>query len=104
MSVELVAIFEPDEAQARVIRRYVMRQQLLSPAPSLKSPVDTGLRAVARIGKGGLRVLPRRLARGLAAVVLLHGGLLGPGRRRGQGLTRNDLVADLAAQMTGRRR
>lgn len=30
MSVELVAIFAPDEAQARVIRRYVMRQQLLS--------------------------------------------------------------------------
>jgi len=30
MSVELVAIFEPNEAQARVIRRYVMRQQLLS--------------------------------------------------------------------------
>ena len=30
MSVELVAIFTTDEAQARVIRRYVMRQQLLS--------------------------------------------------------------------------
>jgi len=30
MSVELVAVFEPNEAQARVIRRYVMRQQLLS--------------------------------------------------------------------------
>jgi hypothetical protein len=30
MSVELVAIFDVDEAQARVIRRYVMRQQLLS--------------------------------------------------------------------------
>ena len=30
MSVELVALFEPNEAQARVIRRYVMRQQLLS--------------------------------------------------------------------------
>jgi hypothetical protein len=30
MSVELVAIFDSDEAQARVIRRYVMRQQLLS--------------------------------------------------------------------------
>jgi hypothetical protein len=30
MSVELVAIFAADEAQARVIRRYVMRQQLLS--------------------------------------------------------------------------
>jgi hypothetical protein len=30
MSVELVAIFEADETQRRVIRRYVMRQQLLS--------------------------------------------------------------------------
>jgi hypothetical protein len=30
MSVELVAIFQVNEAQARVIRRYVMRQQLLS--------------------------------------------------------------------------
>jgi hypothetical protein len=30
MSVELVAIFSADEAQARTIRRYVMRQQLLS--------------------------------------------------------------------------
>jgi hypothetical protein len=30
MSVELVAIFAADEAQARVIRRYVLRQQLLS--------------------------------------------------------------------------
>jgi hypothetical protein len=30
MSVELVAIFAADETQARVIRRYVMRQQLLS--------------------------------------------------------------------------
>jgi hypothetical protein len=30
MSVELVAIFDVTEAQARVIRRYVMRQQLLS--------------------------------------------------------------------------
>jgi len=30
MSVELVAIFNVTEAQARVIRRYVMRQQLLS--------------------------------------------------------------------------
>ena len=30
MSVELVAIFASDEAQARIIRRYVMRQQLLS--------------------------------------------------------------------------
>jgi hypothetical protein len=30
MSVELVAIFEPDEGRARVIRRYVMKQQLLS--------------------------------------------------------------------------
>jgi hypothetical protein len=30
MSVELVAIFAADEAQARIIRRYVMRQQLLS--------------------------------------------------------------------------
>ncbi|MFB9362561.1 hypothetical protein [Actinoplanes nipponensis] len=30
MSVELVAIFEASEAQARIIRRYVMRQQLLS--------------------------------------------------------------------------
>jgi len=29
MSVELVATFDTDEAQARVIRRYVMRQQLL---------------------------------------------------------------------------
>jgi hypothetical protein len=30
MSVELVAIFRPDEKQARIIRRYVMHQQLLS--------------------------------------------------------------------------
>jgi hypothetical protein len=30
MSVEIVAIFASDESQARVIRRYVMRQQLLS--------------------------------------------------------------------------
>jgi hypothetical protein len=30
MSVELVAIFVADEKQARIIRRYVMRQQLLS--------------------------------------------------------------------------
>ncbi|MFI5935582.1 hypothetical protein [Actinoplanes sp. NPDC051494] len=30
MSVEIVAVFAPDESQARVIRRYVMRQQLLS--------------------------------------------------------------------------
>ncbi|MET8148982.1 hypothetical protein ACIBSW_33035 [Actinoplanes sp. NPDC049668] len=30
MSVEMVAVFEPDESQARIIRRYVMRQQLLS--------------------------------------------------------------------------
>jgi hypothetical protein len=30
MSVELVAIFQVNEAQARIIRRYVMRQQLLS--------------------------------------------------------------------------
>ncbi|MFI7546382.1 hypothetical protein [Actinoplanes sp. NPDC049599] len=30
MSVELVALFSADEAQARLIRRYVMRQQLLS--------------------------------------------------------------------------
>ena len=30
MSVELVAIFHANEAHARVIRRYVMRQQLLS--------------------------------------------------------------------------
>jgi hypothetical protein len=30
MSVELVAIFDASEAQARTIRRYVMRQQLLS--------------------------------------------------------------------------
>ncbi|WP_067496212.1 hypothetical protein [Actinoplanes sp. TFC3] len=30
MSVEIVAVFDSDEAQARVIRRYVMRQQLLS--------------------------------------------------------------------------
>lgn len=30
MSVELVAIFTTNEAQARIIRRYVMRQQLLS--------------------------------------------------------------------------
>jgi hypothetical protein len=29
-SVELVAVFLPDETQARVIRRYVMHQQLLS--------------------------------------------------------------------------
>jgi hypothetical protein len=32
MSVELVATFDTDETQARVIRRYVMRQQLLSRA------------------------------------------------------------------------
>ncbi|MDT5041950.1 MAG: hypothetical protein QOE51_2935 [Actinoplanes sp.] len=32
MSVELVAIFLPDEAQARIIRRYVMRQQVLNRA------------------------------------------------------------------------
>lgn len=30
MSVEMVAIFEADEAQARIIRRYIMRLQLLS--------------------------------------------------------------------------
>jgi acylphosphatase len=30
MSVEIVAVFDSDETQARVIRRYVMRQQLLS--------------------------------------------------------------------------
>nr|BFE76482.1 hypothetical protein GCM10020092_097830 [Actinoplanes digitatis] len=30
MSVEMVAVFDPDESQARIIRRYVMRQQLLS--------------------------------------------------------------------------
>jgi len=30
MSVEIVAIFAGDESQARVVRRYVMRQQLLS--------------------------------------------------------------------------
>jgi hypothetical protein len=30
MSVELVAIFVADEAQARVVRRYILRQQLLS--------------------------------------------------------------------------
>lgn len=30
MSVELVAIFQADEGQAQVIRRYVLRQQLLS--------------------------------------------------------------------------
>ena len=30
MSVELVAIFVQNENQARIIRRYVMRQQLLS--------------------------------------------------------------------------
>ena len=30
MSVEIVAIFATDESQARIIRRYVMRQQLLS--------------------------------------------------------------------------
>lgn len=30
MSVEVVAIFLPDEKQARIIRRYVMHQQLLS--------------------------------------------------------------------------
>jgi len=30
MSVELVAIFETDESQARIIRRYVLKQQLLS--------------------------------------------------------------------------
>jgi hypothetical protein len=32
MSVEVVAVFDADEAQARVIRRYVMRQQLLARA------------------------------------------------------------------------
>lgn len=30
MSVEVVAVFTPDEPQARVIRRYVFRQQLMS--------------------------------------------------------------------------
>jgi len=30
LSVELVAIFLPEEAQARVIRRYVLRQQMLA--------------------------------------------------------------------------
>lgn len=30
MSVEVVALFEPDEVQARIIRRYVFRQQLLA--------------------------------------------------------------------------
>ncbi|MEU7907868.1 hypothetical protein [Actinoplanes sp. NPDC049118] len=30
MSVEMVAVFDLDESQARIIRRYVMRQQLLS--------------------------------------------------------------------------
>jgi hypothetical protein len=30
MSVELVALFRPDERQARIVRRYVMHQQLLS--------------------------------------------------------------------------
>jgi hypothetical protein len=30
MSVELIAVFRPDETQAQVIRRYVMRQQMLS--------------------------------------------------------------------------
>ena len=30
MSVEIVAIFATDESQARVVRRYVMRQQLLN--------------------------------------------------------------------------
>jgi hypothetical protein len=30
VSVELVAIFTPDEARARMVRRYVMHQQLLS--------------------------------------------------------------------------
>jgi hypothetical protein len=30
MSVELVAVFRPDETQAQVIRRYVMRQQMLA--------------------------------------------------------------------------
>jgi hypothetical protein len=32
MSVELVAVFDPDETQARTIRRYVLRQQLLNRA------------------------------------------------------------------------
>jgi hypothetical protein len=30
MSVELVAVFDPDETQARIIRQYIMRLQLLS--------------------------------------------------------------------------
>jgi hypothetical protein len=30
MSVELIAVFRPDETQAQVIRRYVMRQQMLA--------------------------------------------------------------------------
>jgi hypothetical protein len=34
MSVELVAVFDTDEAQARVIRRYVLRRQLLGRARS----------------------------------------------------------------------
>lgn len=32
MSVELIAVFRPDETQAQVIRRYVMRQQMLARA------------------------------------------------------------------------
>jgi hypothetical protein len=30
LSVELIAVFTPDEAQAQVIRRYVLRQQMLA--------------------------------------------------------------------------
>jgi hypothetical protein len=34
LSVELVAVFTPDETQAQVIRRYILRQQLLTRARS----------------------------------------------------------------------
>jgi hypothetical protein len=58
------------------------------------------LRAVARIGKGGhVPVFRRRLA---TAVLLLCAATAGCSDldETGQGLTRNDLVADLAEQMT----
>jgi len=32
LSVELIAVFQPDETQAQVIRRYILRQQLLARA------------------------------------------------------------------------
>jgi hypothetical protein len=58
------------------------------------------LRAVARIGKGGhVLFFRRRLA---AAALVLCAATAGCSdlEDTGQGLTRNDLVADLAAQMT----